>query len=138
MNAALAVLAAPSSGVDIQTFGTIVSILLGVGAVAVGVAKAVSGLRRFSRLLDGFLGDGKHASVPDRLTALEDRLTAVEASVSASATKIDEHVDGDAKQWLADGQAWGNRLDGQVAELDTRVAALEQAQGSDPVVASRK
>jgi hypothetical protein len=124
-----------STGISVQTVTGLVSLVLGIGAVAVGISKAVRGLRRFARLLDGFLGDGttKHPSVPDRLSAMEtnqeefkttqDELA---AKVEALTVTVDHHVDGDAQKWLADGQAWGNRLDGQVADLGTRVSALEE------------
>lgn len=123
------------SGFSVQGVTAAVSLALGVGTVGVGVAKAVRGLRKFSRLLDGFLGDGtsKHPSVPDRLEAMESNQTQfaadqadLKAKVDALTVTVDHHVDGDAKQWLADGQEWGNRLDGQVAELGTRVSALEE------------
>lgn len=131
--------ASATLGANVQTVASIFAILLAIGAVSTGVAKAVSGLRKFSRLLDGFLGDGttKHPSVPDRLTGMEDRLTAVETAVSAAGQKIDSHVDTDAAAWKAEGEAWGHKLDGQVSDLDHRVSELEQKKGPGPVVASR-
>jgi hypothetical protein len=124
-----------STGFSVQAVTAVVSLALGTGTVAVGISKAVKGLRRFARLLDGFLGDGtsKHPSVPDRLSAMETNQEEFKATqdelaakVEALTVTVDNHVDGDAKKWLADGQEWGNRLDGQVAELGTRVSALEQ------------
>jgi hypothetical protein len=131
-----------STGVSVQTVTAVISLALGIGSVAVGITKAVRGLRKFSRLLDGFLGDGtsKHPSVPDRLDAMEKNqeefraqqeqgtadLAAVKAQTASIEKKLDDHVDTEAPGLLADGQAWGKRLDGQVADLGTRVSALEQ------------
>lgn len=120
-------------------------VIVAVGGASVVIQKGLRAMRRFARLLDGFLGDGtgKHPSVPERMEAIDQRMTTLEAQATSGIAdvkadvaaiksqtasiehKLDTHVDGDAKTWLADGQAWGNRLDGQVADLGTRVSALE-------------
>jgi polyhydroxyalkanoate synthesis regulator phasin len=134
--------------ITLQTATAVTSAALGAGAVGAGLLKAVKGLRRFARFLDGFLGDGtsKHPSVPDRLEAMEtnqtqfrEDQTEVKTSVEKLTSKVealtvtvDNHVDGDAQRWLADGQEWGHKLDGQVESLDQRVSKLEA--GDDPVM----
>lgn len=110
-------------------------VIVAVGGASVVLQKGVRALRKFGRLLDGFLGDGtaKHPSVPDRLGAMEDNQTQFSVDQADLKTTVEElkatvaaHVDGDAPKWLEDGQAWGNRLDDQVAALGTRVSALEK------------
>lgn len=99
----------------------VAGLVIALGGAGAVIQKGVRGLRRLGRLLDGFLGDGtaKHPSVPDRLAALE-------LQVTAMGQKIDAHVDRDAPGLLADGQAWGRRLDASVEDLHSRVAALEK------------
>jgi len=113
--------------VTLVTAAEFAGLIITLGGASEVLRRAVRGLRRFARLLDGFLGDGtaRHPSVPDRLSAMEERLTTVEATVKTSAEKIDSHVDGDAQTWKAEGEAWGHRLDSQVAALDSRVSAIE-------------
>jgi hypothetical protein len=134
---------------SLTALAAIAGVVVAIGGAWVVLLKVVKAMRRFARFLDGWFGDGtvKHPSVLDRLGTMESNqeqfkihqdqgtsdlaavksdVAAVKAQTASIETKLDGHVDGDAKTWLAEGQEWGNRLDGQVADLSTRVSTLEQ------------
>lgn len=103
--------------------GEVAALIVGVGGVFAVLQRTVKMMRRVARFLDGWFGDGtaKHPSAVDRLAAIE--------------AKLDQHVLHEVPTMLAEGQAWGGRLDASVASLDRRVAALEVR--VDPVVGSK-
>jgi predicted PurR-regulated permease PerM len=104
----------------ITTVTTVATCAVTVGAVGAGVPKGVRGLRRISRLLDGFLGDGtpEHKPLPERITELSDSLDEVK-------DKLDQHVDRELPQLMMRGTEWAKQTHADVAELLTRVAKLE-------------
>ena len=106
----------------------VAGLVVAMGGAGVVLQKGVRGMRRFARFLDGFLGDGttRHPSVPDRLTALETTVSGMSDKLDRTAELIDDHVTTEVPTMMADGQAWGNRLEDAVAQLDSRVSALEQ------------
>jgi hypothetical protein len=108
---------------------------LGVGTVGTAgtvVPKVVNGLRKIGWLVDAICGTSTQPGVQQRVEQLTKDMAAVKIA-------LDKHLESDSPQWRAEGQAWGQRLDSQVADLNTRVSALENgANGTDPVVASRR
>lgn len=116
----------------LATASEFAGLVIAVGGVGVGVQKGVSAMRRFARFLDSWFGDGsKHPSVPDRLAKLESSVTELTSAVTDNAKLLVQHVDTDVPGWRKEGEAWGHRLDVQVAQLDTRVSKLEGR--SDPL-----
>lgn len=132
---------------SLATLAAIAGVVVAVGGAWVVLLKVVRAMRRFARFLDGWFGDGtvKHPSVLDRLGTMETNqtqtttdLAAVKAQTASIERKLDEHVDTVAPGLLADGQAWGHRLDEQVADNTQRIEQLEnRTSGTDPVVASK-
>lgn len=97
---------------------------LGVGTVGTAgtvVPKVVNGLRKIGWLVDAICGTSTQPGVQQRVEQLIKDVAEIKAR---------------REDLLADGQAWGHRLDSQVADLNTRVTNLEQTHGTDPVVAS--
>lgn len=105
------------------------AVLLGLGGVGTGAGKAAgvfkSAMRMLGQIWLAICGDG----TPENPGAVN-RLTTLEKTVAKLEVTLNKHVDGDAPTWLADGQAWGNRLDADVASLDQRVSKLELASES--------
>jgi hypothetical protein len=114
---------------SVETVTVALAALLGTSAVGTGAGKAVKMFRQIAMMAFAILGDGtpEHPGMVNRLGNLEKLVRSLQAT-------LDKHVDADAPTWLADGQAWGHRLDGQVESLDQRVSALE---GTDSFTRSR-
>lgn len=91
-----------------------------LGAVGASVPKGVRGLRRISRLLDGFLGDGTAAHKP-----LPDRIAELSTSLDEVKVKLDQHVEQEVPQLKLKGTEWARQVHSDVTELLTRVAKLE-------------
>jgi hypothetical protein len=124
----------------------VAALIVGVGGAATVVQKGVKALRRLSRVADGILGDGSkehpgvvagQAELVEAIDALKAQATAdlaevkqdvaaVKAQTAAIERKLDDHVDTVAPSLLADGQAWGNKLDSEIADHEDRIRQLEQ------------
>lgn len=108
-------------------------LIIGIGGCGAVLYKGASALRRFGHFIDKLAGNG--SSEPGILARLEDLKSTVDdlaagqvvltQSQDQMKSKLDAHCDSDAPGWRAEGEAWGHRLDQQVADLDHRVAKLE-------------
>lgn len=124
--------------------GEAAAAVVGIGGASAVVVKGVRILRKVGHFFDQWFGnsDVRSPGVVDRLVALEtatveaksaaERAVTVAETVAADATSGREHLaslitahDGDAAKWLADGQAWGHRI-------DARLDALEATVNPDP------
>lgn len=135
----------------------VAGLVVGIGGAGAVIMKGGKALRRFGHFVDKLAGDGdKEPGILKRLEDLkgvtdelkvdadelkasgvdrDGRLDALTVAVQELGEKIDNHVDGDAVQWKADGEAWGNRLEEHLTDHDTRIAALENSDDTqDPVV----
>lgn len=108
-------------------------LIIGIGGAGAVLYKGASALRRFGHFIDKLAGNGdSEPGVLARLAELKDVVADLAAgqviltqSQDEVKRKLDQHCDGDAVQWKAEGEVWGHRLDQQVADLDHRVAKLE-------------
>lgn len=133
---------------SLATAAELAGLVVASGGILAAIPKGVHALRRLGRVADGILGDGS-TDHPGVVAAVEkladlvkdlvtgqakqaDDVAAVKAQTASIEEKLDRHVDTDSAQWRADGEAWGRRLDSQIAGLDTRVTNLEH--GSDTPV----
>jgi hypothetical protein len=117
-------------GSALRRFGHFVDKLAGNGDTEPGILKRLEDLKGVT---DGLKGDAAELKVSG--VERDDRIDALTEAVQELGVKIDNHVDGDAQKWLADGQEWGNRLESGISELDVRVTNLEGPDDTqDPVV----
>lgn len=125
----------------------VTALIIGVGGASTVIYKGFRMARRFGHFIDKLAGNGD--SEPGILARLEQLKSDVDdlshgqviltqgadertrqindltAAVTTMGDKIDNHVDGDAPKLLADGQAWGNRLQDQADSNTRRIEALE-------------
>lgn len=106
------------------------AVLLGMGAVGTGGGKAAgmfkAALNMLRQLVLAICGDG----TPEH-PGLKGEVAALKKVVADLKVTIDKHVDGDAPTWLAEGQAWGHRLEAGHADHEERLLTLETA-NKDP------
>lgn len=125
----------------------VTAFVIGIGGAGAVITKGVTVMRRLGHFIDKLAGNGDTEpgimkrleelkttvdDLTDRGDARDNKIDDLTTAVHTLTDKIDRHVDSDAPTWRAEGEAWGRRLDGQVAGLDTRVTYLE----NDPLTRS--
>lgn len=109
-------------------------LVIGIGGASTVVVKGARMARRFGHFIDKLAGNGGRE--PGILKRLDDLQSTVDDLTHGQVTltqgqdelkrKLDQHIDSEVPTWRAEGEAWGHRLDNQVADHDQRLSRLEQ------------
>ncbi|MGH7743484.1 MAG: hypothetical protein ACREQ5_01500 [Candidatus Dormibacteria bacterium] len=98
----------------------VAGLVVAVGGAGVVIRNGVRDMRRFWRFVD------RQEATPGALDKLTKEVKALTDAVKEQGMILMAHVDGEAPKWLADGQAWGKRLEAADSALAMRIATLER------------
>jgi uncharacterized membrane-anchored protein YhcB (DUF1043 family) len=101
--------------------------------VVAGQASLAAAIEKLRVQASADLADMKSdlAAVKVDVAAVKHQTASIEDKVDRQGVKLDEHVDKEAPDLLAAGQAWGTRLDEEVADHEGRIARLERHTGTE-------
>lgn len=118
---------------DVLAATEFTGLVIGIGGSSAVLYKGVSALRRFGHFIDKLAGNGdSEPGILKRLDTLQVQLDGLVHGQQELKAKLDDHLDTEVPAWRTEGEAWGQRLDSQVEDLDQRVTRLESS--TDPAV----